>query len=80
MKGSIADTTQAAFETVWDGDVPAEFMGGGCPIGIQAGVGVVEFEVPGAIEAQPVFALELWLGILGTRDGSRVQTGAGEEE
>jgi len=27
-----------------------------------------------------VFALELRLGILGTRDGSRVQTGAGEEE
>jgi len=55
-------------------------MGGGCPIGIQAGVGVVEFELPRAIQAEPAFALELRLGVLRTRDGSRVQTGAGEEE
>src|ERR1039458_8428138 len=79
VKGSIADAAQPAFETIRDGDVPAEFPATRGPIGIQAGVGVVEFEFPGAIEAQPAVPLELGLGILGARDGSRVESAAGEK-
>ena len=80
MKGRIADAAQAALETIWDGDVPAEFPAAGGPVGIQAGIGVVEFELPGAIEAQPALALELGLRILRPRDGGRVEGGTSEKD
>jgi hypothetical protein len=65
VKGSAGDAAEAALKTIGDGNVPGEFVRGGGPIGVQAGVGVVEFEFPGAVEGEPAGALELGLGIFG---------------
>jgi hypothetical protein len=48
------------------------------PVGIQAGVGIVEFEFPGAVEILPEFTLKLRLGKLGA--GRRGPECGGKED
>ena len=67
----------AAFEAERHRDGAGEFVAAGCPVGVQAGVGVVEFEFPGAVEILPEFALELRLGEL--RPGRRGPERGGDE-
>src|SRR5215510_12585279 len=68
MKGSIADAALLALETERYRDVAAEFFSTIGPSSVQPGIGVVEFELPGAVQVLPGVALELRLGVLRPRD------------
>ena len=56
-----------AFKAERHGDGAGEFVAAGGPIVVQAGVGVVEFELPAAVEVQPELTLELRLRIFRPR-------------
>src|SRR5262249_43127215 len=77
VEGSVTDPAGFALEAEWHGDGAAEFAASGGPIGIQTRVGIVELELPGAIQVLPLFALELRLGKL--RPGRRCPKRTGGE-
>ncbi len=65
MKGGVADAAIFALETERDGNGAAEAVRASRPELRQAGVLVVEIELPGAVEVHPGFALELGLRVFG---------------
>ena len=59
--------------------VRVNFSRAGGPVCLQAGVAVVEFELPAAVEILPVLALELRLGVFGTGNILRGQCERGRQ-
>ena len=54
-------------------------MGSGRPVLLRAHIGVVEFELPRAVQVHPQLALKLRLRIIGARDGAVQESGAEEQ-
>ena len=77
MKRGIADAALGRLEGEGHDDGAAELLRAGRPVLRQPGVGIVELELPLAVQALPLFALELRLGIFGTRDLLRRGDGTG---
>ena len=80
MKARIDDSALPAFEAERDQYVPRELARAGRPIFLQTHVLVIEFELPGAVQVQPLGSLKLGLRILGSRDLLRWQRAPGGNE